>query len=88
MLIDVMRGAVAMGFAVAALFFLRYWHVSRDRIFAFFAAAFAVLTINRVLLALFIEHREHTTLLYSVRLIAFVLILAAIVDKNLRRTES
>lgn len=87
MLIEVLRGAVSMGFAVAALFFLRYWHVSRDRIFMFFAAAFIVLTINRVVLAVYVDHREHTTLLYSIRLVAFVFILAAIVDKNLRRTE-
>jgi hypothetical protein len=87
MLIDVMRGAVAMGFAIAAIFFLRFWHISRDRLFAFFAAAFFVLTINRALLAIFSEHREHTTLLYTIRLLAFLFILAAIVDKNLRRTE-
>lgn len=84
-IIEVTRGAIAMGFAVAAVFFLRFWYVSRDRLFAFFAAAFAVLTINRVLLAVFSFPKEHTTLLYTVRLLAFVFILIAIVDKNLRR---
>lgn len=83
---DLMRGAIAMGFAVAAVFFLRFWYVSRDRLFAFFSAAFVVLTINRVLLAASPSlQREHTTTLFTVRLLAFLLILAAIVDKNLRR---
>jgi hypothetical protein len=88
MILDLMRGAIAMGFAVSAMFFLRFWYVSRDRLFAFFAAAFAVLAANRVLLAVFNENREHTTLLYTVRLMAFVFILAAIVDKNLRRSST
>lgn len=85
MVIELMRGAVAMGFAVGALFFLYFWHVSRDRLFAFFAVAFLALSVNRVLVGLYNAQGEHTTLLYSVRLLAFLVILAAIVDKNVRR---
>ena len=44
-----LMGAIAMGFATAGLFFLRYWRESRDRLFAWFAVAFFVLAFNRAL---------------------------------------
>jgi hypothetical protein len=73
-------GAVAMGFAVAALFFLRFWRDTRDRLFALFALAFTVLAVNRVGLALVGTGGRDS--LYWVRLLAFALILAAVWDKN------
>ena len=71
-------GLLAMGYAVAALFFLRFWRESRDRLFAFFAAGFALLSIQRVGLS-FIQPAE---LLYAIRLGAFLLIAYAIIEKN------
>jgi hypothetical protein len=79
-----LMGAIAMGFGIAGLFFLRFWSQSRDRIFALFALAFFVLAGNRVLLALLQERQENTLAPYLVRLAAFAIILGAIVDKNLR----
>ena len=35
-------GMISMGFAVAALLFLRFWRSTQDRFFLFFAAAFGV----------------------------------------------
>ena len=49
---QVLMGRLAMACAVAALFFLRFWRQTRDRLFALFAVAFAVLGVNRVGLAL------------------------------------
>ena len=73
-----LSGALTMGYLVATLFFLRFWRESRDRLFAFFAAAFFLLATQRLLIAL----TEPADVLYLVRLAAFVLILVAIVDKN------
>lgn len=82
---NLLRGMIAMGFATAGLFFLRFWWDSRDRFFALFALAFFALGLNRVFIA-FVEHgSEVSTYLYIVRLLAFVIILFAIVDKNLPR---
>src|SRR5688572_13722616 len=39
-------GLLVMGYAVAALFFLRFRRETRDRLFAFFAAAFALLALQ------------------------------------------
>lgn len=79
---QVLVGAIAMGFAVVGLFFLRFWRDTGDRLFALFALAFFVLAANRVGLGFQAEQGVKGDALYWVRLLAFVLILVAIVDKN------
>lgn len=81
-MIPIMDGAIALGFAAAGLFFLRFWRESRDRLFLFFALAFVVMAVNRVGLALAAQQGEQHDVLYWIRLLAYVLILIAIVDKN------
>jgi hypothetical protein len=80
---DLATGAIAMGYAVAGLFFLRFWRKTRDRLFALFALAFVVLSLNRVADGVF---PGVSGAVYWVRFAAFALILAAIVDKNRPRT--
>ncbi len=75
-------GAITMAYFVVGLFFLRFWKQSRDRLFGMFALAFFILAIQRLALALTTQTSEGTVFLYVVRLIAFLIILAAIVDKN------
>jgi len=77
-------GALFMGCATAALFFLRYWISTRDRLFAFFAVAFAVMALNWLSLAFIDPGEELRHTLYLLRLLAFVLIITGIVDKNRR----
>lgn len=78
----VISGAIVMGYAVVGLFFLRFWRQSRDRLFGFFALAFFVLGVQRLLLALTTQTNEGSLPLYVIRLLAFLIILAAIIDKN------
>jgi Fe2+ transport system protein B len=78
----VIGAATAMGCAVAGLIFLRHWRDTRDRLFAWFGAAFWVMAANRVALVAAGEEHEASTLIYLVRLGAFLLILAGIVEKN------
>ncbi len=75
-------GAIAMGYGVAGLFFLRFWRETRDRLFLIFAGAFWILGLQRLALAFTRDMVEDHTGLYLVRLFAFLLILGAIVDKN------
>jgi predicted permease len=75
-------GASAAASWTVGLLFLRFWRETRDRFFALFALAFWALTINYVGLAVTDPPDEPRTLFYLVRLVAFVLIIAAIVDKN------
>jgi hypothetical protein len=79
-----LAGVLTMGQAVAALFFLRFWRDTRDRLFLFFAGAFALLAADRCMLALLDVHGGAELALYGLRLLAFLLILGAIVDKNVR----
>jgi hypothetical protein len=78
-----LAGAVTLGFFVAAGFFLRFWQRTRDRLFLAFAAAFTLLAVNQLLAAFLGASDERTPYTYVLRVLGFVLILFAIVDKNL-----
>lgn len=86
-MIDFLAGAAALGYAVAAVFFLRFWRATRDRLFLAFAAGFLLLAANQVLAALLEAGDERTPFVYSLRVLGFLLILWAIVDKNLLPTS-
>lgn len=75
-------GAITMGFAVAGLFFLRFWKRTHDGLFLAFAWAFWLLGLVQALLALSNIPVEERSWLYLLRLAAFVLILVAIWRKN------
>lgn len=80
--LEVISGAIVMGYAVCALFFLRFWRRTRDRLFLVFSFAFWLLAVQRLALALIEPVEEWRTGLYLVRFFAFLLILGAIIDKN------
>ncbi len=82
MLRSMLNGAVAMACLASALFFLRFWKQSRDRLFSFFSLAFVLMAVNAVAAALLDVADERRHFIYVVRLIAFLLILYAIWDKN------
>jgi amino acid transporter len=76
-------GAMVMGYLVAGLFFLRFWRDTRDRLFAIFAAAFALLAVQRLVLTLAVHDGDPgSAWIYAIRLVAFLLIIFAIIDKN------
>lgn len=79
-----MLGMISMGSAVAALLFLRFWRSGRDRLFLWFAAAFALEAVNRAAFAWQGARDEAATPYLLARLVFFLLILAAVIDKNLR----
>ena len=65
------------------LAFVRYWKGTRDRLFLFFAAAFWCFAVGW--LARFEPHvDEHMPYVFLVRLVGFLLIIAAVYDKNRR----
>jgi Family of unknown function (DUF5985) len=76
-----LSGVLTLGYLVAGLFFLRFYRQAADRLFAYFSAAFFLLAAHRVLVLL-LEGTPHPEVAYLVRLLAFVLILVAIWDKN------
>jgi hypothetical protein len=76
-----LQGALVMGCMIIALFFLRFWRKSHDRLFLFFSAAFWTMAVDWGALS-FTNADEPNTALFIVRLLAFVLIVIGILDKN------
>jgi len=76
-------GVLAALYAVAGLFFLGFWKRTRDALFVSFALAFLLLALNQIVLALGGLEREEQSWVYVLRLLAFLLIIGAIVRKNL-----
>ncbi|MFT3786908.1 MAG: DUF5985 family protein [Tepidisphaeraceae bacterium] len=74
-------GAVTVACAVIGLFFLRFWTRTHDRLFLLFAIAFWMLGANWLALSC-VQTDEVRTALYVVRMLAFTLILIAVIDKN------
>jgi hypothetical protein len=84
------------GFIVAeelflTVIFFRLWRSSHEKLFAFFAAGFAVMGIHRIGLGVALANGvalERQTLFFLVRLLSYVLIFAGVVVKNMdRRTQ-
>ena len=78
-------GAIVFGYLVVGVFFLRFWRRTRDSLFAIFALAFFVLAANGAIVNLSAIEREALSWVYLLRAAAFMLIIAAIVRKNLPR---
>lgn len=83
-----MFGALTTAGLVAALIFLRFWKMTRDRLFMFFALAFFVLALNWLAMAMTDPASEDRYHVFLLRLIAFAFILVGIVDKNRRATHA
>jgi hypothetical protein len=79
---EFLLGALVMGDLAAGLFFVRYWKVTGDRFFLFFAWSFALGAVSRALLAAHIANSEAEPLIYSVRLLSYLVILLGIADIN------
>ena len=81
-------GLITMGFALAGLFFLSFWRRTRETLFAAFAAAFWLLALNQGLATFLHAPEETQSRIYLIRLLAFLIIIGAIVLKNTGRGTS
>jgi len=86
-LYDFLSGAVAFGFGLCALYFLRFWTKSRELLFLAFAIAFLMLGSAQATLAIAGFSTEEQSSIYLIRLVAFLIIILAILRKNGRRAE-
>ena len=82
---EILIGGIATAAFIAGLFFLRFWKASRDRFFLLFATAFWLEGAHRVVIYQWAGADEASPLYYLPRLVAYALIIVAIVDKNRRR---
>ena len=82
-----LMGVIATSSLVAGVFFLRFWKQTRDVFFLAFAASFIIEGLNRASLLLTKDPTEAHPVAYIVRLLSFLLILAAILKKNYGRSS-
>lgn len=82
LLYQLASGAYMLATWVIALFFYRFWDKTHDRLFGLFALAFVVMGIERLVLGFYETPNEASPFVYLLRLSAFLIIIAAIVDKN------
>lgn len=83
--LDVMQfiyGAVMMNFLIGALYFWRFWQRTKDRFFALFSGAFLLMSVERWFLFFINVQNEAHTWVFMIRMVAFLLIIGAVVDKN------
>lgn len=79
---ELLSGWIVAGYLVCGLFFIRFWKTSSDKLFLTFGVAFWVLAAQRLMLVAFADQQGSAVYLYVVRLLAFSLILLAIINKN------
>jgi len=75
-------GVIATSSLIAGVFFLKFWKKTRDSLFLAFGVAFFVEGLNRCAVLFLAKANEGNPYIYTVRLLAFLLILAAILHKN------
>lgn len=80
--IDFLQGAQVMASLSIALFFLRFWRATRERLFVLFSFAFCLLGANWALASLGGPLAPHAHLF---RFLAYIVIALAVLDKNRRR---
>ncbi len=78
-------GALTIASWAIAVFFARFWRDSRDRLLLVFATAFVVLGVDFGMRAVWEPTGETRHYFFLIRLVAFVLLIAGIVDKNRSR---
>jgi hypothetical protein len=79
---EFLNGMAAAGSIGVGLIFLRLWRDTKDRFFALLGIAFWVLALDWMALVWAAPGSEHRHYFYVPRLVAFLLIVAAIIDKN------
>jgi hypothetical protein len=78
-------GAVTAGFVVCALFFTRFWRRTNDGLFLAFAVCFALLAVGQALSTLLGLPQEERSWIYILRLVAFSIVIIAVLRKNFQR---
>jgi hypothetical protein len=86
-LVAFLGGVASFGFLTVGLTFLAFWRRTQEGLFLAFAAAFALLAANQALVVLLDAPDEMLSAIYLLRMAAFLLIIWAVLRKNLARGD-
>jgi hypothetical protein len=78
----ILTGAITFASFAVGLFFLRFWKSTQDRFFLYFALSFWIQGMNRIHIWVEGVASEDSAVIYLIRLLAYVMILVAIWEKN------
>lgn len=78
----IISGALMMVSFVIGIIFMKFWKKSHDRLFLMFGIAFWMMAFERFVLGYLNTTDESHLHIYFIRMIAFAIILIAIVLKN------
>ncbi|HEU4600354.1 MAG TPA: DUF5985 family protein [Steroidobacteraceae bacterium] len=82
MLNGFLLGTIVTSSLIAGAFFIKFWRQTRDTLFLAFGASFIVEGLNRSMILLVDEPNLGHPLIYLVRLLSYLMILIAIINKN------
>ena len=82
-----LHGAITLACFLIGLKFLRFWRSSKDRFFLWLSAAFFVFMLGWILRAFASANGDHAHYVFVPRLVAFLLIIVGILDKNRQARE-
>lgn len=82
---QIVSGGIVVAWAFAGLFFYRFWRRTSDRFFLYFAASLWIEAVSRLVLGLYPEVTDADPIAYVPRIVAYGLILLAILHKNMPR---
>lgn len=85
-MIEQLSGALTFAYFVAAIHFLRFWWRTADPLFGYFSIAFSLFSLNQLTSSVPIVSNETGGYEYLLSAAGFILILVAIVQRNLRKT--
>ena len=85
-MIETLSGALLLSYLVAGAHFFRFWRRINDRLFLHFAIAFWLLALNQLATSIPVVTNETGGYEYLLRVLGFLLIIVAIIDKNLLRS--
>jgi hypothetical protein len=81
-LVPFLQAVAATAAWLNGIFFWRFWRHSRDQLFASFAIAFWLLAASWGILSIFDVRDESVPYVYALRLLAFLVLIGGIVQKN------
>ncbi|HVA14317.1 MAG TPA: DUF5985 family protein [Stellaceae bacterium] len=80
---EFLGGGLTIGYLVLGLFFLKFWRRTHDALFLMFACAFGLMAANAIAVSASSSYDLDVGWTYVLRLLAFVLIIVAIIRKNM-----
>jgi hypothetical protein len=78
---------VTAGFLVAAAFFFRFWQRTGDMLFAVLGVSFVFFALSQTASLSVDAPQDDRTAIFLLRLLGFVVLLAGILAKNLKRAR-